>query len=281
MVNTKQLRKVTWYPRPHTEELYWEQGIDQPASTYNATMVPLIRYDEGQGSPSSYKANPEHASFAEYKGTGCYPKSEITKFFCELELHRTLSAINTDKLPIKIGLMMINMSFEDALAKDELSSSEIQDILEVQRETTDRQTYPLYNSIKVKNAWGTSGILHADQPGLTSSQLLEHIDFDADGYYDALQYKTNAKKLMKCQSGIHWVTLTQNNPVRKFHFFNKSKTQTIVPYGFLGLMIICAIGDSHYQFGRTSDWTTNIEQVGIQMKTRYLEWNEHFDMQDM
>ncbi len=284
MVKTKQLRKTTWYPRPHTEDLFFEMGPRTSSVNDHATMIPFIRYDEGQGSPGSYKANPEHASFAEYKGTGCFPKSEITKFMATITLSRNNLAMSSslfDNNPLKIGIMIINVSFDDALAKDELSSSEIQDILELQRETTDRQTYPLFNGVDVPNGWTGSDLVNADQPGLTTDTKLEYITVDTDGYYDALQYKTNAGKLKTCQSGITWITLTKQHPVKKFHIFNKSKTKTMVPYGFLGAMILSPASETHYQYGRTNDYSANTPLFSIQSSMRYLEWNEHYDMKDM
>ena len=58
------------------------------------------------------------------------------------------------------------MSFEENYtAKDEVSTSEIEDILKMQHETTDRQGYPLWTGTKLN---GDHLDLGTNAPGLRS-----------------------------------------------------------------------------------------------------------------
>ncbi len=43
-------------------------------------------------------------------------------------------------------------------------------------------------------------------------QNLEGTAFLPQQYYNGLQYLTNGPKLMKCQGGMKWMTLTKDHP---------------------------------------------------------------------
>ncbi len=144
-----------------------ELGLE-PAVVNDNTIIPLIIHDEAQGDPALYNAHPEHASFAEYLGPNCYPDSVINTVFVELTYALTKAAIETDKVPaVKLVYMPIFTTFDDITVNDEVSGLDIGEILELQREATDRQSYPLYNTVKMKAGVVASTILHADVPGLT------------------------------------------------------------------------------------------------------------------
>ncbi len=161
------LRKQKWYPRPHDFGIKFGLGLE-PAVVNSDTIIPLVIHDEAQGNPALYNAHPEHASFAEYLGPNCYTDSVINTVFVEITMAMTKGAIETDKVPaIKLEYMPIFTTFDDITVNDEVSGLDIGEILELQREATDRQSYPLYNAVKMKAGTGAATTLHADVPGLT------------------------------------------------------------------------------------------------------------------
>ncbi len=269
-------RPTTWYPRPHESVMATNFNIGFGAGTADTTIFPAIMYDEGKGDPASYNANPDHASFASTGEPNCYPESRIEKVFCEVEVWMTLPGIETDKLrALRYAFMPIFTSFEDIDAKDEKSGDTIGTILELQTESTDRQCYPLWTGTDMSTL-GYNDDLPTNVPGLTTNQVIESVAFDAQKYYDCLQYYSNAGKMKKCQGGLNWRIITRNQVYQKFRISLRSKNKTMVPYSFFGLLLHCPGEGSIDQLITTVD-TSSIAHITMKVTTRYNEWNENFD----
>ncbi len=231
----KMLVKKTIYSRPHDMENKFNLAAN--ATTKNVTSFPQIMNDEGLGDPISYNAHPEHSSFSEYVGPNCYPDSHVNKMFTQITCTMTKGCIETDKIrSMPIMVIPYFIAFKESYeAIDELSSNEIQDILELQKEATDRQGYPIYNGTDLT---GESLALGADVPGLTAGQNIEGIGWSWEILYDMLQYGTNKGKLKATMGNMQWRTLTRDRPVR-FNFRNNvpSKVKMINPYTLCGFII--------------------------------------------
>ncbi len=162
------LMKTKWYARPHNESIAWGHGCETAVAN-QATIIPITMYDEGLGAPSSYAANPEHASFAEAGMPNCYPNSRINVIRAKLTVQLSKAAIQTDKVvALRYAYMPIFTTFDDIAVNDEVSGLDIGELLELQRETTDRQTYPLFNTVDMLAGTGAAvGLLDANVPGLT------------------------------------------------------------------------------------------------------------------
>jgi hypothetical protein len=271
--------KSTVYPRPHQTELSFGQSVNVATQ---ATTIPIIHYDEGLGSPSSYNANPQHASFAEASGSNCYPESVIGQkgFFCELTFKLTKHALETDKIhALKVKFNVIKTSFlEDLTALDEVSTSTIESIMELQHNTGNRETYPLYNGTDVQEPYAGSSDTWATLPGLTTDDNLECIQFSENNFYDALQYSAIAGKLRNVQSGLKEILLTRQHPVKKVRIHLKSKTKYMNPYSFLGVMIKTPADDTENQTVYSSEVSAGIH-VAVSLKCRFNEWNERYNME--
>ncbi len=162
------LMKTKWFSRPHKMTINWGFGMETGVSN-EATTIPITMYDEGLGDPASYNANPEHPSFASVAMPNCYPESRINLVTCSLKMMMSKGALETDKLPaISFAYMPIFTTFDDLIANDEVSGLDISELLELQRETTDRQTYPLFNAVDMlAGVKSTVDTLDAAVPGLT------------------------------------------------------------------------------------------------------------------
>lgn len=275
---TKQLRKQTWYPRPHIEYTDFQLG-SEIAGTTAYTIVPIAMYDEGLGSPSSYNANRQHASFAEAAEPNCYPNSTINHMMVEVEFTLTKGALHTDNIDaLKVCYNPIFMAFkEDYTAIDEVTSIEVQDVLEMQTEATDRQGYPLWNGGDMTQKYTNSSLQATNVPGLTASQALEGVTFDEDTYYDALHFLSIEGKLKSVQGGLKWLTLTRRSPTRKIRIHIRPKVKAMNPYTFFGVMLGCPQGDTRWQIPPAAD-TTAIGHVHVSVKKRFNEWNQSFNM---
>ncbi len=250
------------------------------AAVIRSTIVPLITYDEGQGAPSGYSANPQNAAFAEANQTNCYPESKVSNFQTFLTISLTKGTLETDKLTaIKLAFMPIYTAFLDNLvAKDEVSGITTESALELAHETTDRQVYPIFGTTKISEKFTGSAVMHADQDNLTTTQRLEGVDFDVEQYYDVLQYCTNAPVIRNSSGGLKWITLTRQKPVFTAKINLRSKSKAMNPYTFMGLLLHLPEDSSHYQYPIDAD-TTAINHVYFSITTRFLEWNPYYDME--
>ncbi len=277
MPSRTMLMKTKWYPRPHQVTGWWGHGMESGVNNY-ATIMPMVMYDEAQGDPASYNAHPEHASFAEYAGPNCYPESRINNIIAEMTVWLTKAALETDKVHTVRGSYMpiFGAFLEDWTAIDELSSVEVRDALEIQTESTDRQAFPLFNNVDMKDIVVAGNNLHADVPGLTTDQSMEGVTWSDNTYYDTLHYRTNSKKLMNCQGGMRWYTLTKDRPFKKFRFRLRPKVKRMNPYAFYGVFHQIPAVDTTRQYNVSAD-TTDINHVGVYFNCRYNEWNQNFD----
>ncbi len=271
------LRKITMYPRPHDLFHTWFMGLETGVANQE-TIYPIVMNDEGLGAPDSYTANPENAAFVVSGGPNCFVESRVNNIVCEIIISLTKAAIETDKLPaVRMSYMPIFTAFlENLVAIDELSSLEVQDVLELTSESTDRQAYPLYNDIKMVERGSGTATLDAAMPGLTASQVLEGVAFSSAIYYDAIHYYTIAGKLKKSQGGLRWFTLTQQNPVKRIRIRFSSKAKRMNPYTFFGVLLNLPKAGDGNQLPIATD-TTNVQQISVMMRCRYNEWNENFD----
>ncbi len=255
----------------------WEHSLESGVVNYN-TLYPICMYDEGLGTVSDYEANPENANFVEINGPNCFPDSRLDFILSEFIFTLTKGAIATDNLlAIRVGFMPVFVSFEDQLAIDELSGTEVRDVLELQSEATDRQAYPLFNGVKMVEKYSNSALLDAAVPGLTSTQVLEAVAFSEETYYDALQYMTIGPKLKACQGGLKWFTLTERFPIKKVKIKLRRKNKNMKQFGFFGVMVIVPNTGTHLQYHVAAE-TTAISHVRVNARTRFNEWHQDFNM---
>ncbi len=273
------MTKVPEYPRPHHWKSTFSIPIESAADT-KATIFPLITYDEGLGAMSAYESNPTNSSFVEANTDHCFPTSRISRIFAELTVSMSKIMLETDKVPaVTFATATIHTAFnEGSQALDEVSTLDLNEILELQSEATDRQTYPLYNAIDLKD-YKTNGKLDmpAETLGLDTDLELEGVTFKQDDYYDALHYYTNGHKLRNICTGLQWHTLTRNRPIKKIYFNQQSNTKFMNPYAFLGALIHVPQMIDNEQYGEVGDTTVDTCVLHFSMHYRYNEFNHEFN----
>lgn len=282
MVSRTMLMKQEWFPRPHDIRYGYSHGLEHTTNQdlKQAVINPIAFSDNGLGAPSAYNANPKHASFTEVNMPNCFPESRLNVITTQLIFSLTKAAYETDKLiAVRCAYMPIYTSFDDIIAKDRVSTLDIGTILELQRESTDFQCYPLFNGLDVLGRNGLAvPTLHANVPGLTTDQKLEYVTFNHEDYYDHLQYSPISKKLMNCQGGIKWFTLTRNKPVAKINIFTRPKIKRMNDYSFHGVMTLVPPVSNDYQLCGAADTTIDSPHVGVSFHSRFNEWHQDFDM---
>ncbi len=272
--------KQKWWPQPHDIDGSCTFEVDN--GSIDTTIVPLAFYDEGLGAPSAIETNPENAAFAIINDqANCFVGSRINMINAKFTIALT-SKFFDDNLPaISIATMPIFLAFiNDYTAIDELTSLEIQDILEFQTESTDRQGGPLYVAAAdmVEKATGL-GNLGANTPFLDTDVGIEGVAFSEENYYDMLAHTTLSEKLKSVQGGLKWEVLTANRPVIKKRFFIRPRTKAMNPFTYFGVMLhVPEQGDVNQIGVLTRDYTAATQYVDVDWHIRYNEWNPEFNM---
>jgi len=168
--------------------------VSDSITTRKTTIFPIIMNDDAQGDPMNFKAHPEHASWAEVDYPNCFPDSEIKnmRITIEIVVPKALSAISS---VVKLEYALISCAFpEDLDALDEKSGLTLKEVLELQKETTDRQVYPLWSAIDLISG----STLHANVPGLTTNQTWEGVNFSSEVMKDQKRYGRIKGLIKKC-----------------------------------------------------------------------------------
>ncbi len=273
-----QFKKQKWWPQPHDIDGSCSFEVDN--GSIDTTIVPIAFYDEGLGAPSAIETNPENAAFAIVADqANCFVGSRINMIMAEFRWSLT-SKFFDDNLPgIRFATMPIFMAFiNDYTAIDELTSLEIQDVLEMQTESTDRQGGPLYVAAAdmVEKTAGL-GNLGANTPFLDTDVGIEGVAFSEENYYDMLAHNTLSEKLKSVQGGLKWEVLNANRPFIKKKYFIRPRTKAMNPFTYFGILIhVPEQGDVNQIGVITRDYTAATVYVDVDWSIRYNEWNPEF-----
>ncbi len=277
-LRVKQFTKVEMYGQPHV--LRYGAAFELDDATLDSTICPIAFYDEGLGAPTSLETHPENAAFAiNLNQANCFINSRINVIIAQLRVHLTSKALDDNLTSVRMAFMPIHMAFiDDYTAIDELSTLEVQDVLEMQTESTDNQGGPLYVAgTDLPELGSNDALMHVTQPFLDTDAGLEAVAFLQNDYYDMLHFMTNAGKLKVAASGLHWFTLDQNRPARTFDFRISPKVKRMNKFTYFGILLHCPTNTDKDQNTKAQDITAATKYVQWNMHARYTEWNQDFN----
>jgi len=271
------------FPLPHNIKYSLAMSIDDTLAL-NATYLPILMNDEGLVNADTVNVNPEHGSFAESNNVYCYKNSIIPKINFTLQMKMAKPGIVTDALrTIIMHWMPVYVSFLNRLdAADSKTGVTVENILELEHETTGKSAYPLWGTAKFDG--GDVGI-HTNATtalmGLTTNDIIENIVFDRELFFDALQYYTNAPMLKKVIGRSHRVILHRDKP---YYYHSNNFTSPMVkrinPYTFCGILVYAdkatTAAEKNEQMLDSAD-VTAITHMELYATLRYDEWNSEFD----
>ncbi len=274
------------YDARHEWVTSWSFYVRDSLSTRKTTLIPIIMNDDAQGDPDARKVHPEHASWTELAYPNCFPDSEVRNMKVVVDI------IITKGVAILTGLIrcryaLISCAFpEDLDALDEKSGLTFKEIFELQKEATDRQTYPLWNGVKLVNG----STMHVSMPGLTTNQNVEAIAWSYETVTDQLRYGRLKGLMKKCMPiGYRTTNIrpkTIGGAVKRLTFnFVPSNSKFINPYTFLGLLIDFPQAVTPSTIDVTKDqpvnevnFTEDSHIINVGMHVQYSERNPDFDM---
>ncbi len=259
-------------------------GLQAEDETKNSTICTLFRYTDLAVAPFNIDVHPNDANYAEDQGAIIHYDSIIPKVNLKIMATLTKGAIETDKVrSIILNWMPIYTAFVDSLdSEDEKTGNDIEGLIELQHDTTNKDVYPLFAGPKL-----TDGSAHPlstvplsealGDVGLTTTAVLESVAFDKTAYFSAMRYYTNKGMLKKVTGRMKSILVTRDRP---YIYTSSNFTQPMVkrgnPYTFCGILFHLPQGGSVDQTFRAGD-TTAISHLNITMQANFSEWNNNFD----
>ncbi len=274
----KKLMKTTWYPQPHL--IKGNCGFELDDNTLDSTIIPFCFYDEGLGAPTANETNPRNAAFAIVADqANCFVGSRINSILAEFRFSLSSFAIDQNIPSIRFCTMPIYMAFiEDYTAINELGAVEIQDVLEMQTESTDRQGGPLYvAATDLPTKQSGLELLGANTPFLDTDVGIEAVAFAPTDYYNTLHFMTNGAKLAKVSGGLSWDTISSQRPYVRKRFNMVPKVKRMNEFTYAGLLVMFPIGGNTDQNFAIGEIAGSQILVNCDWTIRYNEWNEDFN----
>ncbi len=287
MVSTsKNWDRQTWqFPLPHDFLFGFGLTADSAASTKRSTIVPYLFQDNAIVDYETIKVNPENADFAVSARPNCAAGSVVNKAMVSWLAYCPGATSEISSMNFKY--MNIHTSMLNRLeAFDKKTGDTIEDILELQHETTDEQAGPLFNNAKLFEGHKSGSFdYHADVPFLTTTQQPEGVGFDMEKYFDALHYYTNKEMLRQVTDRVMSFQISvkdKNVPGRdKFirHVQNvvPSMCKFQNPYTFCGGVFDVPIQGDVNQIIPLVETLTQIEHLTILGRVRFNEFNPDFN----
>jgi len=255
-------------------------------TTRKSTIFPIIMNDDALGDPMNFKAHPEHASWSEVDYPNCFPDSEIRGMKITVDFV-VIKALAAQLSGIKIKYGLISCAFpEDLDAIDEKSGLSLKEVLEIQKETTDRQVYPLWSAIDLVNGSNAANAI----PGLTTNQVMEGVNFDSEVLTDQLRYGRIKGLIRKCMPiGFRTKFLNAQTTAsfsKRITFnFTPSNAKFINPYTFMGLLVempqtttTSTIDVTQHQSVSQAEMVADTYGVIVLVHVQYNERNPEFHM---
>ncbi len=272
----------TWkYPRIHRVSFGFGLDMDDTAATKNSTMAVYMMQDNALIDYEDIKTNPENADFSIVGNVQVAAGSYVPKLMVTWRAWSPSAEVDVcHMMTQKIGISMLNRL--DAF--DKKTGNDIETILELTHETTDEQTYPLWNTVKLYEGHQILD-MPGDIPGLTANQQPEGIALDKDMFFDAMAYYTNKQMLGKVTDRYrHWYINGDLAKDRKTTEKIVASTSTRVPslckyanpYMFCGEIFTLPQAGSREQYAKTGD-VTAVEHITVNGIIRFAEYNPDFN----
>ncbi len=272
------------HPLPH--DYNYRFDLDFLDATKDATMLTFFRTTEDANGAEDIVCNPSHASFVEDEGPCILNGSIVPKLELSMKMNLSQATLADNEFgSIQVNLLPIYIAFESTLVAQNVGppESEIEDLLELQHNTTLKRTNPLFANVKL--SYGThplSTVTNTDAFGdynLTTNNTMESIAFNVTTLFDAFDYYSNSGMLRKVTGRRRSYVLSRD---RTAHLYSNSFTYPSVKrgnsYTYCGMLVWISTPGDIGSYGALGDWNgADLDIVHFNTKVRFDEWNVDFD----
>lgn len=270
------------YPLWH--EFNYLFAMSAEVTNKNSTMLTLLRASEASTDGiEAVEVNPKHGSFGVETGPTIAMGSIVPKMMFKLEAHMSKTSIVTDNLRnIAFNWVPLYFSFLDSLtAEDDKTAVTIEDIFELEHDTTNKDVNPNYGGIDLTADNHPLGTILATDTladyGLSTLAVLEDIAYDENLLWKAMRYYTNKGMLSKVMGKWHTVILERD---KTYSYYSNNFTNPTIkrgnPYTYCGILVHVPQAGSINQTFTATD-TSVINHIDFRVRCAYEEWNQDFD----
>ncbi len=274
-------------PLPH--KFGYKFTLNLLTDTVRSTVATYMRTSKATNDPSTIEVNPRNSAFAVDTGALICEDSIVQKMSIVKNYFMTENARETENFTaIKFFNSMIMGVFEDSWTpKDEKTSLEVEDVLELTRDATNMDVTPKYNGTNLTGLASTqlvplSTVTKTEVFGdvnLTVDAMMEGVDFDLDTYFNK-RFFTNGGKISAASPRMNNTILRESNG----GVFTSSETKFLpkrMRFGrrdlFMGELFHLP---KHLDFAQVIDHSqvpANAGTVGFKIIVSFNEWNTEFD----
>ncbi len=299
------------YPLRH--KLLYACGLSPSSDNINSVLMPVVMGSKDAAGvplqlPSTIKVNPHNPAFEQETGPLVQQMSIIDRMRISLKFTMThycadahLSSgtagpnfddgvyVGDDVRAIKfLWRPIFNVYPEKLDAADDDTGDTVAAILGLTKDATNEDIVPV-----TTNDLPSAGASELVQPmstangsqvfgdfNLTTNTIQEDHVHDEDLLQKALQRYTNKGALRSCLGRTRHVTLTTNRPYVNFYIdkFVPRAIRRIQPYAFFAIQVHVPIQGAIDQiYNSRGALTASVPHLGVQMISRYHEWNFEYD----
>lgn len=276
--------KASEYPLPHNFQ--YVVGLDLAAENKNDTIMTIVRGSDTVNAPSTIEVHPENETFAEETGALCNHESIIDKMSINMHIGMTNHSIQTDQIgAINLYYMPITGAFLEAWnPEDKKSTNDVGEILRVTDSVTQQEVVPTFSGTKLGTGTSNQPLSTINDTetiamyGLSTTAVMEGVDFVEDTLWDSFQYYTIHGKMAAVTGTWRKLALSTRRPTINIHMnrFVPRSVRRINPYTYFGMLIYMPLAGSFNQpSARINEVNTGVH-VMCNMAVRYNEWNQEF-----
>jgi len=279
---------------PLKHDFGYSCGLSAVTATKNSVWFPIVRSSTEctQANAKTIIVNPHNTAQDRETGAMCTPMSIIQNLNMNLNFSAQ-SLMTTDEIKELHGWWMpFFVAFGEKLdAADDDTGVTVAAIMELTKDDTNKDVVPL-TTTKLDTT-GTSALNHPVSTvnftevfgtlNYTTNIAMESADFDEDAFNVMRSTGTNRGALNACLGRKRFFTVGIAGSIplnRRFNIrgFLPRAVRRIVDFGFFGILThIPLISELSQAYTSDAALTADKAHIGVKMRIRYDEWNEHHD----
>ncbi len=275
---------------PLHHHFFHNHTYDITLETKNDTIMTLLRASDDEIKPSTTKVNPNHASF-DAKETGCQINQASIVDKIKIHTIHTLTELATET--DKIHSLMLHKGFiggcfaDDWDPLDDSSSLEVEDIVRVTFDLTNRDVTPKFSGTDLVNGVQPQNtVINAEVFGdmnLTTDTKMEAVNFDPDVYFDSKRHYDNGGAVNKVLPRLSSIYLNDKRSTSISSSFTKFVPERC-RYGrrglFFGILEHVPIFSNERQICDPFTAPTAGAHIVSTTIVDFMEWNHAFDQEE-
>ncbi len=259
-------------------------SLEGEATTKDSTIVCLFKQTEECNAPETVEVNNTNDNFAIDRGTAVHRYSIVDKLRMQMHANMSKLSIETDKLrQLNFYWAPMYVAFLNNLdAEDEKSGLDVESQVELTHETTNKDTFPLFSTVKLTGGGNvpltTVGFAEdlADV-GLTTTAVIESVAWESmRTWFERIKHFSNGGMMKSIIPRWHKVLVSRDRAYHTVMTRTNPKVKRANNYMFCGIMVHMPQIGSINQYYNAAD-STSIAHIDFKFEWSFEEWNTSFE----